>query len=247
MNLKHKITLIVMGLAAIFALSACAAIPASAAGTDTNIRTLNATGEGKVYLVPDIAYVNIGVHSEAATVAEALKDNNAQAQAIQKALTDMGVDAKDIQTAAFNVYPMQQQNPKPGSTDTTTPVTVYVVDNTVSVTVRDLQKLGGLLDKVVSSGANNINGVQFDVANKDAAMAEARKQAIQDAQNQAKEIASSAGVVLGAIQNMSVNANNQPGPLYAGKGGFAAADSSVPVSAGQLLITANANITYIIQ
>jgi len=246
MNLKHKLTLIVIGLAAIFALSACAAIPASAAGTDTNIRTLNAIGEGKVYLVPDLAYVNIGVHSEAATVAEALKDNNAQAQAIQKALTDMGVDAKDIQTAAFNVYPMQQQNPKPGSTDTT-PVTVYVVDNTVSVTVRDLQKLGGLLDKVVSTGANNINGVQFDVANKVAAMAEARKQAIQDAQNQATEIASAAGVVLGSIQNMSVNANNQPGPLYAGKGGFATADSSVPVSAGQLLITANANITYIIQ
>jgi hypothetical protein len=246
MNLKHKLTLIVMGLAAIFALSACAAVPASAAGTDTNIRTLNAAGEGKVYLVPDIAYVNIGVHSEAATVAEALKDHNTQAQAIQKALTDMGVDAKDIQTAAFNVYPMQQQNPKPGSTDTTS-VTVYVVDNTVSVTVRDLQKLGGLLDTVVSTGANNINGVQFDVANKDAAMSEARKQAIQDAQNQATEIASAAGVVLGSIQNMSVNVNNQPGPLYTGKGGFAAADSSVPVSAGQLLITANANITYIIQ
>ncbi len=245
MNMKHKITLIVMGLAAIFALSACAAIPAAAAGTDTNIRTLNASGEGKVYLVPDIAYVNIGVHSEAATVAAALKDNNAQAQAIQKALTDMGVDPKDIQTAAFNVYP-QQQTPKPGSTDTT-PVTVYVVDNTVTVTVRDLQKLGSLLDTVVSSGANNINNVQFDVANKDAAMAEARKQAIQDAQNQATEIASAAGVVLGSIQNMSVNANNLPGPVYAGKGGFATADSSVPVSAGQLLITASANITYIIQ
>jgi uncharacterized protein YggE len=246
MNLKHKLTLIVIGLAAIFALSACASIPASAAGTDTNIRTLNASGEGKVYLVPDIAYINIGVHSEAATVAEALKENNAQAQAIQKALTDMGVDAKDIQTSAFNVYPQQQPNPKPGSTDTT-PVTVYVVDNTVNVTVRDLQKLGSLLDSVVSSGANNINGVQFDVANKDAAMTEARKQAIQDAKNQAQEIAADAGVVLGPIQSLNVNTVGQPGPLYAGKGGFATTDSSVPVSAGQLLITASANITYILQ
>jgi hypothetical protein len=245
MNIKHKLTFIVVGLAAIIALSACASIPASAAGTDTNIRTLNATGEGKVYLVPDIAYVNIGVHSQAATVAEALKDNNAQAQAIQKALTDMGVDAKDIQTSAFNVYP-QQQTPKPGSTDTP-PVTVYVVDNTVTVTVRDLQKLGDLLDKVVSSGANNINGVQFDVANKDAALSEARKQAIQDAQRQAQEIASAAGVVLGPIQSLNVNTVGQPGPMYAGKGGFATAESSVPVSAGQLLISASANITYIIQ
>jgi uncharacterized protein YggE len=246
MNMKYKLTLIVVALATIFALSACASVPASAAGTDTNIRTLNATGEGKVYLVPDIAYINIGVHSEAASVAEALKDNNAQAQAIQKALTDMGVDVKDIQTSAFNVYPMQQQNPKPGSTDTT-PVTVYVVDNTVSVTVRDLQKLGDLLDTVVSSGANNINGIQFDVANKEAALTEARKQAIQDAQRQAQEIASAAGVVLGPVQSLNVNAIGNPGPLYAGKGGFATADASVPVSAGQLLITASANVTYIIQ
>jgi uncharacterized protein YggE len=246
MNLKHKFTLIIVVLATILAMSACASIPASAAGTDTNIRTLNASGEGKVYLVPDIAYVNIGVHSEAATVAEALKDNNAQAQAIQQALTGMGVDAKDIQTSAFNVYPMQKQNPQAGSPDTT-PVTVYVVDNSVSVTVRDLSKLGDLLDKVVSSGANNINGIQFDVANKDAALSEARKQAIQDAQRQAQEIASAAGVVLGPIQSLNVSAVPNPGPLYAGKGGFATAESSVPVSAGQLLITASANVTYIIQ
>lgn len=246
MNVKSKLTLIIVVLATILAMSACASIPASAAGTDTNIRTLNASGNGQVYLVPDIAYVNIGVHSEAATVAEALADNKTQAQAIQQALTGMGVDVKDIQTAAFNVYPMQKQNPQAGSQDKTT-VTVYVVDNTVSVTVRDLSKLGDLLDKVVSSGANNINGIQFDVANKDAALSEARKQAIQDAQSQAQEIASAAGVILGPIQSLNVSAVNTPGPLYAGKGGFATAESSVPVSAGQLLITASANITYIIQ
>lgn len=245
MNLKYKLTLIVIGLAAIIALSACASIPASAAGADANIRTLNATGEGKVYLVPDIAYVNIGVHSEAATVAEALKNNNAQAQAIQKALSDLGVDVKDIQTSAFNVYPMQQ-NPRPGDAEATV-VTVYVVDNTVSVTVRDLAKLGDLLDTVVSSGANNINNIQFDVANKEAALTEARKQAIQDAQRQAQEIASAAGVVLGSIQSMNVNAIGQPGPMYSGKGGFATAEAAVPVSAGQMLISASANVTYIIQ
>ena len=245
MNMKHKLYLIVVGLAAILALSACASLPATAAGTDANIRTLNATGEGKVYLVPDIAYVNIGVRSEASTVAEALSSNNAQAQAIQKTLTDLGVDVKDIQTSAFNVYPQQQSNPRPEGPETP-PVTVFVVENTVSVTVRDLQKLGDLLDKVVGSGANNIYGVQFDVANKEAALTEARKQAIADAQRQAQEVASAAGVVLGPIQSLNVNAGGQPGVLY-GKGGFAAAEASVPVSAGQLLITASANVTYIIQ
>ena len=245
MNLKHKLYLIVIGLMAIVALSACSSLPASAAGTDANIRTLNAIGEGKVYLVPDLAYVNIGVHSEASSVAEALAQNNTQAQAIQKALTDMGVDVKDIQTSAFNVYPQQQQPPKPDGTQGT-PVTVYVVENTVSVTVRDLQKLGDLLDKVVSSGANNIYGVQFDVSNKEAALSEARKQALQDADRQAKEIASAAGVALGPIQSLNVSTGGLNGPVYSGKGGFAA-EASVPVSAGQLVITASANVTYILQ
>lgn len=243
--MKHKFSLIVLGLAAILALSACASLPASAAGPEANVRTLIASGEGKVYLVPDIARVNIGVHSEGASVAEALKENNAQAQAIQKALTEMGVDVKDIQTSAFNVYPQQQQ-PKPGTPEAT-PVTVYVVENTVSVTVRDLQKLGELLDKVVTSGANNIYGVQFDVANKEAALSEARKAAIQDAQRQAGEIAAAAGVTLGPIQNVSANVNGQPNPIYGGKGMAMDAVSSVPVSAGQMLITASANIAYIIQ
>jgi uncharacterized protein YggE len=202
---------------------------------------LNTVGQGKVYLVPDLAYIFIGVHSEADSVANALKDNNTQAQAIQKALIDQGVDPKDIQTSAFNVYPQQQTDAKgePGKM-------VYVVENTVNVTVRDLSKLGVLLDKVTSSGANSIHGIQFDVKDKQKALAEARKQAIDDAKRQASELAQAAGVQLGAIQNMNVYTGGQPTPLYQGKGGSfsMAADSSVPVSSGQLLVTAEANINF---
>ena len=126
-------------------------------------------------------------------MAAALSDNSTQAQAIQKALTGMGVDPKDIQTSAFNVYPQQlQPNPRPDGSETT-PVTTYAVDNTVSVTVRDLSKLGALLDQVVKSGANNINGIQFDAEDKTKALSEARKLAIQDAKNQAQEIATDFG------------------------------------------------------
>ena len=132
--------------------------------------------------------------------------------------------SKDIQTSAFNVYPQQQVNPKdPSATETKT---TYVVENTVNVTVRDLSKLGGLLDKVVGSGANTIHGIQFDVKDKAKALSEARKQAIDDAKAQAAEVAQAAGVQLGAIQTLNVYTGGQPGPVYQGKGGFAVAADS---------------------
>ena len=243
MSIKRLFVL--LSLAAVLTLSACSAVPIVQAADEGKpvVRQLSTVGQGKVYLVPDLAYVYIGVRSEAATVAEALKLNNTQAQAIQKALTDLGVDVKDIQTSAFNVYPQQQVNPRePNATETKT---TYVVENTVNVNVRDLSKLGGLLDKVVESGANTINGIQFDVKDKAKALSEARKQAIDDAKAQATELAQAAGVTVAAIQTMNVYTGGQPGPVYQGKGGFAVAtDSSVPVSAGQLLVTADANITF---
>ncbi len=241
MNAKRMLGL--LSLIIVLALAACTAAPAATDNNKPALRQMNAVGQGKVYLVPDVAYVSIGVRSEADTVAEALKDNNIQAQAIQKALTDLGVDLKDIQTSAFNVYPQQQQNPKLPTDGTLK--TIYVVENTVSVTVRDLSKVGSLLDKVTSSGANSINGIQFDVKDKAKAIAEARKQAIADARQQATELAQAAGVQLGAIQTLNVYTGGQPSPVYQGKGGFsAAADSQVPIASGQLLITAEANISF---
>jgi len=231
-----------ISLIVVLVLSACVAPPA-ASENKVAVRQMSAVGQGKVYLVPDLAYVFIGVHSEADTVADALKDNNTQAQAIQKALTDLGVDIKDIQTSAFNIYP-QQSNPKPGG-DSTTLKTTYVVENTVNVTVRDLSKLGSLLDKVASSGANSIHGIQFDVKDKAKAVAEARKLAINDAKQQAAELAQAAGVQLGAIQTLNVSMGGQSNPMYQSKGGFATAtDSQVPVASGQLLITADASISF---
>ena len=239
---------IFLSLGLVLVLSACSsgslgASPASvkAASTDQpSIRQLSATGEGKVYLVPDLASVIIGVHSEANNVGDALKANNTQSEAIQKSLAASGIDVKDIQTSAFNVYPQQQFDQKG-----VTPKTIYVVDNTVNVTVRDLTKLGTLLDTVVSSGANSIHGIQFDVQDKAKAIAEARKQAINDAKAQALALAQDAGVELGLLQTLNVSMGNQPTPVSYSKAVMAQdSGGNVPVSSGQLLITAQANLIY---
>ena len=233
--MKHKL-LIALSLLAVLALAACGPISTKA----VNIPTLSANGTGIVYLTPDVAYIYIGVRSQAENVGDALTQNNNQAAAVADAIKAFGVEAKDIQTSAFNVYPQQEYSPEGTITRTT-----YVVENTIYVTVRNLSDLGKILDATVSSGANTINGISFDVLEKEAALKEARLMAIEKAKAQAGELASAAGVTLGNLQSLNVYTSGNPVPMYEGKGGMAmAASGEAPISAGQLTITVEANLIY---
>ncbi|HZW04629.1 MAG TPA: SIMPL domain-containing protein, partial [Anaerolineaceae bacterium] len=208
---------VLIGILVVLSLSACIPGVATAQGVGPNVRLLSVSGKGEVRVAPDIAYVYIGVRSQAENVAEALSENNSQAQAISQTLQELGVAPEDIQTTAFNVFPQQEIGPQGEVTRT-----VYVVENTVFVTVRDLQQLGNLLDQVVRSGANSINGVAFDVENRNEIASEARQLAVADARAKAEEMATAAGVELGNLYSLGVYANDIPTPVYEGKGGAAA-------------------------
>jgi uncharacterized protein YggE len=240
-----KITLL-LGLVLVLVLSACAAPAAPAPNAPVNqsaapARTISVNGSGQVTLNPDLAYINIGVQSQSEEVAAALAQNNDKAQAVAASLRDLGIEDKDIQTSSFNIYPQQQYGPNGEVTST-----IYQVNNTVNVTVRDLQIMGRLLDVVVSTGANSINGVTFDVQDKSQAVVEARRLAVESARSQAEELAQTAGVTLGELQTMSAY-SSQPPVFYDAKGGVGMNASQVPVSAGQLVIQVEVNATYFIQ
>lgn len=213
----------------------------------SQIRLINVTGEGKVFLVPDVAYVYIGVHSQSENVSTALSDNNEQAKAVSEALKNLGVEDKDIQTTSFNIYPQQQYEPGTGNVTGT----IYMVDNVVYVTVRDLKQLGDLLDVVVRSGANSINSISFDVVDKETALSKARELAIGNARKQAEELAKASGVTLGDVQNISTSSVSTPmaKEMYAvgGGGGGMAASQQAPISAGQLVLTVDISISYLIK
>lgn len=240
---KNKMIIIIASLFVLATLAACGAVPAGSADK-ANPRTISVSGHGQVYLVPDVAYVYIGVQTRSASVADALNQNTAQAQKVSDSLKELGVDQKDIQTTSFNIYPQQEFDQQGQVTKTT-----YVVDNTVYVTVRDLTKLGQMLDVVVRSGANSINGISFDVLDKTKAMSDARKMAVDSARQQAEELAAVTNVKLGPIQTINVYSNNTPVPIAENKGGGAMMQSTgqVPVSAGQLVLTADASLVYEIQ
>ena len=228
----------------LFALVSVLALVLSACGSAAaQPRTLAVSGNGTVYLAPDIAYIYVGVHNQDAVIATAVNNNNTQTQALVDALKAAGVAEVDIQTSNFSVYNNTSYDQITGQSNGT----VYAVDNTVYVTVRDLSMIGKLLNTAVGAGANNINSITFDVADKSAALTEARQKAMANASNLASELAATAGVNLGPIQNVSYSDNSPT--LYAyGKGGgggaSAAPNASVPIQPGLTEITVTVSVSY---
>lgn len=206
-------------------------------------RTISVTGSGVAYLTPDIAYINIGVHTENASAEEALAENSANTEEVIAAIQDFGVAERDIQTTNFSIWPNQIY----GNDGRPTGEITYMVDNTVMVTVRDLDRIGELLNVVVDAGSNQINGIQFDVADKAAALATARTAAVAEARQIASELAEAAGVELGEIQAIN-SGSSAPTPVFGGAElARLQADASVPISRGQLTVQVDVNVVFAIE
>jgi uncharacterized protein len=204
-------------------------------------RTVTVTGSGKVYLTPDIAYITIGVHTEGDNAAEAVASNNTQSQKVIDALLAQGIAEKDIQTTNFSIYPQQEYDTEGKPTGKIK----YIVDNSVFVTVRDITNVGDVLDATVKAGANTISGIQFDVADKTAALSEARTAAVNDAHVKAEELAKAAGVSLGEVQTISEYTSGGPQPMYDMRAAAPMAEAaSVPIQTGQMLLTVEVNMVY---
>ena len=239
--MKKNLLFIALGIVLIASLAGCAPQTVEAGGGTPMQGGITVNGTGRVFLTPNVSYVTIGVKSQAEEVSTALSENNNKSEKVSQALIDLGIEVKDIQTTAFNVYPQDIYSNTGERTGQ-----VYVVENSVFVTIRDLAKLGETLDTVVKAGANNIYGIQFDVRDKQAAVTQARKQAVESAKAQAQELADAAGVKLGKLQIISSYYNNYPQPVYEAKamGGMAMDSASTPIAAGQLVISVDVSLTY---
>lgn len=242
----HKLfPLFSLVMLAALALTACSspALAQTEPTTEPPIRTLRVNGSGQVFISPDIAYISIGVHTEGEDAAEVVAENNEQAAEVVAALQDAGVADRDIQTTNFSIYPRQEYDDQGNLQGIT-----YAVDNSVNVTVRDLETIGDLLDAAVQAGANSVNGISFDVSDKVSALSEARQAAVENARAQAEELADAAGVELGAIQSISSYGGfPMPVELARGGGAFAEDAASVPISPGQTSLTVDVEIVFEIQ
>jgi uncharacterized protein YggE len=215
-------------------------MPTSAQDTDRipPPRLIALTGHGEVRAEPDMAMVMIGVLTQAPSARDAVTGNNASMEKVIASLRSAGIADKDVQTANFSV------NPRYDDQDNGSPKLIgYDVSNTVTVIVRNLAKLGGVLDNVVSEGSNQINGITFDIAKRDPLEDEARKLAVADARRKAEIYAAAAGIKLGRIMSVSEGMVQPPVPVY--RAAMKAADSgAVPIARGEQTLAIDVNIAW---
>lgn len=203
-------------------------------------RTLSVNGNGVVTLEPDIAMIQIGVQTENKNAQEAVAENNQQTQQLFDALAAAGIAENDIKTSNFSIYPRQEwdQDGKPVGV-------TYMVNNTVSMTIRDLTQVGSVLDAAVQAGANNIHGIQFDVENREAAQQQAMTAAVENARERAEVLAAAAGVELADVLSIQTYlGGGTPIPYEKTLVMAEGAGGSVPVATGELQITVDVSVIY---
>ena len=205
------------------------AVPA----TQGTLLSVSATAEAS--RTPDVATISTGVVTQAADANAAMRDNAVQMDRMMAALRAAGIAPRDIQTSGINLNPQYKyaENQPPA-------IVGYQASNTVNVKVRELAKLGKVLDALVTQGANQINGPSFGIDQPEAALEEARLAAVKKAQAQAQTYARALGLQVKRIVSISEGGASLPRPVpmmraMAADAGFketavAPGESSVSVS-----------------
>ena len=205
------------------------------AGADS--RTVSVSGSAQVTLKPDIAYMSFGTQTRGAAAAAARDANSKLMEKVLAALKAKGVDVdKDVKTTNFSISPIYDESNKK--------VTEYQVYNSIQVKVRDLEKLGEVMEAAAAAGANTADGLYFDVEDREAAYNQALVKAIENARMRAQTLAGSAGATLGGVVCVSENGGFNPGPYPIFRGRETWDTGSVPVSPGSLQVSAAVNITF---
>ena len=232
--------------------TAQASSKASQSGTSEN--GIWVTGEGSVTLEPDLAVLGLGVEARGETVSEALADASTAMDAVLGALRSRDIQDRDVQTRNFNVRPEYeyQEVVQSGARRQVRVLVGYVVSNTVTVKIRDLNSVGVVIDDVVTAGgdATRIDDVGFTVDDQSAYAEELRSKAVADAMAKARHFASLAGVSLGEPTFISEAAAGVPiTPVYAESFALAKAVSApaTSISGGELELRMSVQVLFEIQ
>ncbi|MGA9659521.1 MAG: SIMPL domain-containing protein [Asticcacaulis sp.] len=201
--------------------------------------TLNLSAAGQISATPDMATINFAVVTQGATASEAMKANNVRMNTVMSALKSAGIAAKDIQTSSLNLNP--QYDYKDGQAPK---LTGYQAQNQITVRVNDLSQTGPVIDTVIKAGINQIDSINFGLKNDDALKDQARQAAIATLTKRANLYAAAAGMKVKRIINITEsNSDYQPPrPMMMMKA--ERADSSTPVSDGELQLSVNVTAEF---
>jgi uncharacterized protein YggE len=212
------------------------ALPAAAwAQIPARPASITAVGSATVSVTPDMARVDISVVTQGATAQDATLANATQAGAVITALQGFVSSSSNIKTVSYYLSPVYN-NPPPGQSAT---IIGYMVTNTVEVTLTDLSQVGKVIDTAIQSGANRVQGISFDVQDRNPVIAQALKSASGSARAQADAIASGLNVHTGAVLHASEGVNTAiPIPL----GAAASAAPTTPIETGLVVVQASVTL-----
>jgi uncharacterized protein YggE len=230
--MRRRSVIVIVIAVVLLAGSAIAGVAQPRLGRSTGApsRTITASGQATVTIVPDRASFDFGVENRAPTAAAALARTGAAAAAVVQAIKAAGVPAGEVQTSQVSLMP---QTTADGST-----IIAYTASETISATTT-IAKAGALVNAAVSAGADGVSGPSLSHSDSDVFYREALKKAVADAENKAAALASSAGIGLGAVQTIVEGSAPTPLPYASAK-----ADASLPIEPGTQTVDASVTVTY---
>jgi len=217
----------------------------TATAPSVNPATIIVVGEGSARVEPDIAVASIGVQVANEDVRAASSEAQELMNAVLTAIREQGVAEEDIQTSGFSIFadfgPIGPAGEQPQAS-------LYRVSNNVNVTIRDLDQVAAVLDAAIAAGANNIFGVNFSVDDPSPAAAEARAEAIENAQAKAQDLAELTGLALGNVFSVSEIIGSRGG-FYGGSALGLASQAGLgggggPIVPGQLNVNVQLEVIY---
>lgn len=225
--------------AGLLALTGCSA--GASAASDAQPAGISAQGTGKVTGTPDTLTVVLGVQTQAPDAQVALQSNSQSATALIDTLKSNGVEDTDIRTSELSVNPTWE----PGGAR----INGYQVTNRVTATLHDISRAGAVIDAAASATGDAIRVQQtvFSISDDSDLLAEARSRAVQQAQEQARQMADAAGVTLGKVRSIvevPPQALGAPNPYMMRNPGDMVLADAVPIEAGSQELTVNVSVTY---
>ncbi|MGF7152681.1 SIMPL domain-containing protein [Novosphingobium gossypii] len=208
---------------------------------------LTVTAQGSSTREPDLASYSAGVTSQGATASEALSANSAQMSKVIAALKRAGIADKDVQTSNLSVSPVYAQPkrlPDGNYEDGPQKIVGYQANNTVAVRQRKLADMGKVIDALVTAGANQVNGPNFQLSQPEAAMDEARVEAMKSARARADLYARAAGLRVARIVSISESSGYSPQPVMFVRKAAADMAAAPPVAAGELEMNVNVTVQF---
>jgi len=207
--------------------------------------TIDVTGQGETAVAPDMAILSLSVMREAETAREALDEANAAMSEVIEAMRGEGVESRDLQTSGLSITPRYVYPERNGEEGPR--IVGYQVSNTLTVRVRDIERVGEVLDLSVTLGVNQGGGIVLTNDDPAAALEDARSAAVENAKSKAQTLAEAAGVRLGRVMSMSEQTRaSEPRPMGVPQMAMrvAAEDASVPIETGENTYHVNVNVSF---